>query len=398
MGAGIATAMLNAGLSVTLSDRTREALDRGVAAIERNLASGVKRGLFTEDESDARRARLAPVTGLDGIGGADLAIEAVFEDMCVKKAVLGELDAALGPGAVIATNTSYLDVDALAAATSRPEDVVGLHFFSPAHVMKLLEIVRGAATAPEVLATGFALAKRLGKVGVLSGVCEGFIGNRILKTYRAQAERALMQGASPSEIDRAMRAFGMAMGPFEAQDLGGLDIARAQREAARAEGRAAFAPVADRLCAAGRHGQKTGAGWYAYGEGDRTPRPDPAVERMAAEAAAELGIPRAALGAEDIQRRLVWPMIDEGARILEEGIARRALDIDMVEIHGFGFPRWRGGPMFHADLVGLTEIHEGLREMAEGGLAPAPSALLRRLAGEGESFADLDRSRAARAA
>ena len=390
MGAGIAVALLDAGLPVTLVERDEEALRRGLSTIEAALAAAAKRGRITQQAAVDRLAALRATTDYADLSRVDLVIEAVFEDLDVKRAVFRQLDAACRPGAVLATNTSYLDPNEIAAATNRPGDVIGLHFFSPANVMKLLEIVRMEATAPDVLATGFALAKRLGKVAVLAGVCDGFIGNRILKTYRAQAERLLLAGASPRDVDGAMRAFGLPMGPFEAQDLGGLDIALFQRKAARARGAEVFAPIADRLCALERFGQKTGGGWYDYAPGDRTPVPSPTVDRIIAEEAEKAGTVRREFGTEEMQRRILFPMIDEGARIVEEGIARRPLDVDLVEIHGYGFPRWRGGLLHHADTIGLAEIVAALTDLARDGGAPAPSGLLSRMAAEARRLDDLN--------
>ncbi|PQO23048.1 3-hydroxyacyl-CoA dehydrogenase [Rhodobacteraceae bacterium WD3A24] len=379
MGAGIATAMLAAGIPVTLVERDDDAAARARDAVARLVEAGAKRGRINADGMD----RLAVTADYDELAGTDLVVEAVFEDRGVKRDVFARLDAACRPDAVLATNTSYLDPGDIAGATRHPERVLGLHFFSPAHVMKLLEIVPAAHTDGEVLATGFALARRLGKVPVLAGICDGFIGNRILKVTRAQAERLLLAGAQPSQVDAAMRAFGQPMGPFEAQDLGGLDIAAAQRKAARDRGEAVFAPVADRLVAAGRLGQKTGGGWYDYADGDRSPQPSQAVEAIIAEEAARAGLPPVDLSETGLAERILFPMVDEGARILDEGVARRAADIDLVEIHGYGFPRWRGGLMHWAEARGLDDIVASLDSMAAEGAGPAPGERLRRAAREG---------------
>ena len=281
-----------------------------------------------------------------------MVVEAVFEDLEIKREVFRRLDAACGPGALLATNTSYIDPNAIAAATSRPDAVIGLHFFSPANVMKLLEVVRTDAASPRSLATAWAVARRLGKTPVLSGVCDGFIGNRILKVFRREAERLLLSGAHPGDVDHAMRAFGMPMGSFEMQDLAGLDIAAAMRATARARGETVFAPISDRLVTLGRLGQKAAGGWYDYDDGDRTPRPSDTVAEIIAEEAAKANVPREDLDAGEIQHRILTPMVGEGERILAEGIAQSSSAIDLVEILGFGFPRWRGGLMYWAAANG----------------------------------------------
>jgi len=392
MGAGIAVAFLNAGLPVVMVERDPAALQRGEGNVRGLLEGAQKRGLISPEAMEHRWAAFSTTLDYGDLAQVDLAVEAVFEDMEVKRQVFRALDAALKPGAVLATNTSYLDVDAIAAATARPADVVGLHFFSPAHVMRLLEVVQAAKTAPEVVATAFALGKRLGKTAVLSGVCDGFIGNRILQVYRRQADVLLEEGCLPAEVDAAMRAFGLAMGPYEAQDMGGLDIAWAnrKRQAATRDPARRYVAIADRLCEAGRFGQKTGAGWYRYETGDRRPLPDPDVEAIILEEASRKGITRRSFSEQEIQERILWPMVDEGARILEEGIAKRPLDIDVVEVHGYGFPRWRGGLMHWADGVGLPRILAGLEGFAAADGLPPPSALLRRLVAEGKGFGSLD--------
>ena len=314
----------------------------------------------------------------------------------MKEEVFRSLDAKAKSGAVLATNTSYLDIDRIAAATGRPGDVLGLHFFAPAHIMKLLEIVKGADTAPDVLATGFALAKRLRKVAVLAGVCDGFIGNRILQAYRRQGDILLEEGALPWDIDVAMRDFGFAMGPYETQDLSGLDIAWAIRKS-RASTRPAterYVTIADTLCESGRFGRKTGAGWYRYEQDGRAPQPDPEVERIVLEASAAKGIDRQRFGPDRIARRLIAAMINEGAAILEEGIARRPLDIDIVEIHGYGFPRYRGGPMHYADTVGLATVRGWIEEIAAADPTKTRVApLIVRLTAENGDFASLNDKR-----
>ncbi len=352
MGAGIAVAFLDAGIPVTLLERDQAALDRGLSVVAGTLDASVKRGRLTAADRAARWANLTGTLAAADLGSADVVVEAVFEDLAVKRAVFERLDAACKPGAVLATNTSYIDPNAIAAATRRPDAVVGLHFFSPAQVMKLLEVVRTDGTSDGTLATAWALARRLGKTPVLSGVCDGFIGNRILKVFRQAAERLLLQGAGPADVDGAMRAFGMPMGPFEMQDLAGLDIAAAMRAANRARGQAVFAPVADRLVAAERLGQKAGGGWYDYAAGDRTPRPSDAVAEIIDEEAAKAGTARTPLDRAAIQRLVLGPMVEEGRQILAEGIAATPDAIDLVEVHGFGFPRWRGGLMFWGETAG----------------------------------------------
>lgn len=393
MGAGIAAAFINAELPVTMVERDAEALDRGLANVRKIFDAALKRGLIDAEGLSRREGMLHGTTDLSDIAEADLVVEAVFEDMDVKRDIFTRLDATMKQGAILATNTSYLDIDEIAAAVKRPGDVVGLHFFSPAHIMKLLEIVKADATLPDVLATCFDVAKKLRKIGVLSGVCDGFIGNRILRIYRRQADYLLEDGCLPQDVDAAMRAFGMPMGPYEAQDLGGLDIAWANRKR-QASGRPdeeRYVAIADRLCELGRFGQKTGKGWYAYADGDRTPRLDPEVEKIILEEAAAKGITRRSFDEAEIQRRILLPMINEGIAIVEEGIAQRPLDIDMVEIHGYGFPRWRGGLMQYADEIGLKTVLEGLQTLAqEDAYAYRANDLLKRLVGEGKTLASLN--------
>ena len=389
MGSGIATACLLSGLAVTMVEASEEALRRGVGTVEKNLDGAVSRGKMTPDARDA--ATLHARTGMEALGEADLVVEAVFEEMEVKLDVFRRLDAAAKPGAVLASNTSYLDVDEIAGATGRPQDVLGLHFFSPAHVMRLLEVVVGERTAPEVTATGFALAKRLGKVAVRAGVCDGFIGNRILSRWRTAVDHMVLDGASPYEIDRALEAFGMAMGPYKVADLAGLDIGWATRKRlAPTRDPAERDPVfADRLCELGRFGRKTGRGFYTYDDGK--PVEDP--ETLAIVAESRDG-PGRDFSHEEIARRTMAAMVDEAARVVEEGIASRPLDVDVVLVHGYGFPRWRGGPMLWADREGLPELVTDIRRYAEEDAhfwRPAP--LLERLASEGRSFADLNDAR-----
>lgn len=383
MGAGIVAGLRDAGLPVILIERDPAALERGLSNVRGIFEDAAKRGRISADTAAERIAGVTGAADTTAAADVDLAIEAVFEDLEVKRAIFARLGAVCRPDAVLATNTSYLDPRAIAEGLAGPERFLGLHFFSPAHVMKLIEIVPAPETAPDVLATGFALARALGKIPVRAGVCDGFIGNRILKVTRAQAERLLLSGAAPAEVDAAMRAFGMPMGPFEAQDLGGLDIAAFQRKAARARGETPFAPVADRLCASGRFGQKTKAGWYDYLEGSREPRPSPVVAAEIAAAAADAGLPSKTRTAAEIADCILLPMVDEGARILEEGIALRASDIDLVKIHGYGFPRRLGGPMHWAEARGLAAVVASLDALAAEGMAAQPSALLREAAKTG---------------
>lgn len=376
MGAGIAYACLSAGLSVTLLERDREALVAGLERVARLQQGAVDKGRMTPAARDADWARLTGALDPAQLAPCDLAIEAVFEDFDVKADVLRKLDAALRPGAVIATNTSYLDVNALAAVTSRPADVVGLHFFSPAHVMRLLEIVVGAETAPDAVATGLQLAKRLGKVAVRSGVCDGFIGNRVLSAYRQVAEYLVEDGASPAQVDRAMRGFGMPLGPFEVSDMAGLQIAwaRRKRQAATRDPALRYVALPDRLCETGRFGQSTGKGWYAYD--GRKPVEDPEVTALIAAERAAKGIRPQDFSDDEIRTRLLVAMANEGAKILAEGIALRPSDIDVVKLFGYGFPRWEGGPMHWADRFGILQLKQAVERFAPQAPAfwvPAPN-------------------------
>jgi 3-hydroxyacyl-CoA dehydrogenase len=391
MGAGITTAALRSGLKVKMIETDDAAVARGKANVEKNLDGFVSRGRMTAESETEHMSRCSATTDYGATGDVDLAIEAVFEDMGVKKDVFGKLDAAMKPGAVLATNTSYLDIDEIAASTKRPGDIVGLHFFSPAHVMRLLEIVRADKTGDDVIATGFDLAKKLGKTGVLSGVCDGFIGNRILAKTRRQADIMIEDGALPWDVDKAVEAWGMAMGPFRVMDLAGLDISWAmrRRQATTRDPGERYVAIADRLCEKDWFGQKTGRGWYVYEGGKATPNPD--VEGIVIAESTRKGIARRAIPADEIQKRILYAMINEGARILEEGIARRPLDIDMVEIHGYGFPRWRGGPMCQADIIGLPKVLATIREYAKAD--PTfwkPSTLLERLVTDGKTFGSLN--------
>jgi 3-hydroxyacyl-CoA dehydrogenase len=354
MGGGIAMSFANAGIAVTLIEINDEALERGLSIVERNYAGSVKRGKLSEDKAAQCRALISGSTDYASLADADMVIEAVFEDPELKKQIFTKLDDVCKQGAILATNTSYQDVDAIAAATRRPEDVVGTHFFSPAHIMKLLEVVRGAKTADDVLATCMKLAKRIRKVPVVSGVCYGFIGNRMLQPYGKQSQLLLLEGATPQQVDTAMESFGMAMGPLRVFDLAGLDVGYKAREALSDEekGDPATYRVPDLLVEAGRLGQKSGAGFYSYDE-NRRPTPDPVVQAIIEETAVELGIERREITDEEIVGRLVGALVDEGRKILDEGIAQRAGDIDVVYVYGYGFPAYRGGPMHYAEAAGI---------------------------------------------
>ena len=390
MGGGITMNFLNAGIPVVLLEMKQEALDRGLATIRKNYENSMKKGKLKPEQVEQRMGLITPTLEYAALKDADLIVEAVFEEMGVKEAVFRQLDAVAKPGAILASNTSYLDIDRIASFTQRPQDVIGLHFFSPANVMRLLEIVRGAQTAPDVLATSLQLAKQIKKVAVVSGVCDGFIGNRMLARYGAAAQGLINAGALPQQIDGALQKFGLAMGPFRMGDLAGLDIGWATRKRKAAEAGVEMKPiVADKLCEAGRFGQKTGAGWYRYEAGNRTPLPDSVTEQLIADYRAAHGITPRKIGDEEIVERCIFALVNEGARILEEGIAARASDIDLVYLNGYGFPLHRGGPMLYADTVGLPQVVRSLRRFAaepgaDGSWQPAP--LLVRLAEEGRSF------------
>ena len=386
MGGGIAMCFANAGIPVTVVEAAPEALTRGLDTVAKNYRTSVSRGTLTTAEMDRRMGLFNGVTDIEAVSDADIVIEAVFEEMPIKKQVFGNLDRLAKPDAVLASNTSYLDVNEIGASTKRPQSVLGMHFFSPANVMRLLEVVRGKATAPDVLATALAVGRRLGKVPVVVGVCHGFVGNRMLRARSIEAERLLLEGALPHEVDGAIGEFGFPMGPFAMSDLAGLDVSWRMRKA-----QGVRAEIADSLCEAGRFGQKTGKGFYLYEAGSRSPRPDPKVEALIVGASARLGVKRRSIGREEIIERLIYPMINEGARILEEGIALHSGDIDVIWIHGYGFPIWRGGPMHYADTVGLSRIRDRLARLAResGDARHEPSALLNRLANENGSFCAL---------
>jgi 3-hydroxyacyl-CoA dehydrogenase len=390
MGGGIAMNFANVGIPVTIIENDEAALKRGMATIEKNYQTSVQRGSLKADDLQKRMALFTPTTDLDALKDADIVIEAVFENMPVKKELFGKIDKIARKGAVLATNTSYLDVNEIAQSTSRPADVLGMHFFSPANVMKLLEIVRGKDTAPDVLATAMAVGRQIRKVPVVVGVCHGFVGNRMLSARGIEAEKLLLEGALPQDVDGALTEFGFPMGPFAMSDLAGIDVGwRSRKE------RGVRNEIADSLAEQGRYGQKTGRGFYLY-EG-RSPRPDPDVEKLIVDAATRLGVKRRNISKDEIIERLIYPMVNEGARILEEGIATRPGDIDVVWLYGYGFPAWRGGPMHWADTVGLKTIRDRLREMAKetGDKHHEPAALLNRLADEGSTFEAWGKQKAA---
>jgi len=399
MGAGIATAALLAGLNVTMLEMTDAAAEAAKGRIAGNLTGALKRGKISQDRfTHLTEVALRTDTDYLALADADLVIEAVFEDMEVKKQVFGKLDAVCKPGAVLATNTSYLDVNVIAQATSRPGDVIGLHFFSPAHVMKLLEVVVADATAPDVVATGFALGKRLGKTSVRAGVCDGFIGNRILAVYRTCGDHMILDGATPFQIDDALEAFGFAMGPYAVGDLAGLDIGWAVRKRRRAEGmdpRARDAGFADRLCEGGNFGQKTGKGFYIYEKGSRGRTPNPEVMQHIDAERAEKGITPRAFTSEEIVRRYMAAMVNEAAKVVGEGIARRPLDVDMVLLFGYGFPRYHGGPLKWADMQGLPALLADIETYAqEDAFFWQPAPLLEKLVAQGRTFDDLNKESA----
>ena len=395
MGAGIAVSALDAGYPVTMVERDADSIARGRANVEKVYTGLVAKGRMTEEAKAAVLARYTGSTSYDDLANVDLVIEAVFEDLEVKKAVFKELDRVCKPGAVLATNTSYLDIDAIAAATSRPQDVIGLHFFSPANIMKLLEIVVPAQVSADVVATAFELAKKLKKVPVRAGVCDGFIGNRILAVYRQAADYLMEDGASPYEIDEAVRGFGFAMGPFQVTDLAGGDIgwATRKRRAATRDPKARYVEVSDRICERGWFGQKTQRGFYLYPAGARTGQPDPEVLAIVDAERAKKGITPRSFTADEIMRRYMAAMANEGANVVNEGIALRPLDVDVTFISGYGFPRFRGGPMKWADMYGLPQLLADIEAFAkEDPLFWKPSPLLVKLVQEGKNFDSLNHS------
>ena len=393
MGSGIAMCFVNAGIPVIVIESEQGMLDRGMEMIRKNYTSTVSKGRMTEEEAEARLTLIEPTLEFERVSEADIVIEAVFEDMDLKKKIFTRLDALCRAEAILATNTSSLDVNAIAAVTGRPEQVVGTHFFSPANVMRLVEIVRGHQTSPEVIATVLTLSKRLGKVGVVVGVCDSFAANRMLYPYSRQAQFLIEEGAFPEQVDRVIQDFGFPMGPFALSDLAGIDVGwrvRQHREHSRPK-HLRYSAIGDRLYEMGRYGQKTSKGWYQYEEGSRIPIPDPDVVDLVLGTSKELEIDRREISDEEILQRCLYPLINEGARILEEGIAQRASDLDVVWLYGFGFPRYRGGPMFYADSLGLRHVYEVMQnfyEIHQDWLKPAP--LLERLAREDRTFAEWD--------
>ncbi|MCA3131344.1 MAG: 3-hydroxyacyl-CoA dehydrogenase NAD-binding domain-containing protein [Betaproteobacteria bacterium] len=388
MGGGIAMNFANAGIPVKILEASPERLDKGLSVIRANYAATVSKGRLSQEAMDKRMALMTGVSSYDDLRDADIIIEAVFEEMPVKQEVFRTLDAVAKPGAILATNTSTLDIDAIAAVTARPQDVIGLHFFSPANVMKLLEIVRGAKTGGDVIATSMKLAKTIRKVGALVGVCDGFVGNRMVHAYFREAGYLLEEGALPQQVDRVMEAFGFAMGPFRVSDLAGLDIGWAirKRQAATRDPAERYSRIADLICEQGRFGQKTGAGYYRY-EGSRKPVPDPAIEALIVQASKDGGFTRREISDQEILERCLYQLVNVGAQILEEGIAQRASDIDIIYLYGYGYPRYRGGPMMSADLIGLPKVLEAVKGYEQRvGQWWKPAALLERLAAEGKGF------------
>ena len=382
MGGGIAMNFLSAGLPVTMVEMKPEALERGIATIRKNYEATAKKGRLTGEEVEARMGRLTGAMDLEALADCDLIVEAVFELMEVKKAVFTKLDAIAKPGAILASNTSYLDIDEIASVTGRPENVIGLHFFSPANVMRLLEVVRGAKTSKPVVATAMQMAKAIGKVGVLVGVCHGFVGNRMLEARQREAGKLILEGAMPWDVDSVLFDFGMPMGPFAMADLAGLDLGWVKE-------RSTGSTIRELLCEAGRWGQKTGAGFYDY-DAARKATPSPLVEQMILDLSAKQGIERRVIADQEILERCLYPMINEGVKILEEGIASRASDIDVVWINGYGWPAYRGGPMYYADKIGPATVLERLKAyQAEFGDDFKPAALLETVAADGRKIGDV---------
>jgi len=389
MGGGIAMNFANAGIPVTVLEVNQEALDKGLATVRKNYENSLKKGRLTQEKFDQRVGLIRGTLSYDDIKNADIVIEAVFEEMGIKEKVFRKLDEVMKPGAILASNTSTLDINRIAGFTKRPQDVIGTHFFSPANVMRLLEIVRGAKTGKDVLATTMSLAKKIKKIGVVSGVCDGFIGNRMIEQYGRQAGFLLEEGCLPEQVDRAMENFGFAMGPFRMGDLAGNDVGwyiRKRRYAERPD--VIYSKTADLLCERGRFGQKTGAGWYDYKPGDRKPYPSQLVNDMIINHSREIGVERREISDPEIVERLVYALVNEAAYILAEGIAQRASDVDIIYLTGYGFPMHRGGPMFYADTVGLPHVVAAMEKYAGGrhGKFWKPAPLLVKLAAEGKTF------------
>jgi 3-hydroxyacyl-CoA dehydrogenase len=399
MGGGIAMVLANAGIPVLLKEADQAALDRGLATIQLNYVNSVKRGRFSQQVAEERMKRITPTLTYDDFSKVDLVIEAVFEGMALKKEVFKELDRVCKPGTILASNTSTLSIDEIASSTSRPEFVIGTHFFSPANVMRLLEIVRGKATSKEVIATCMQLSKAIGKVGVLVGNCRGFVGNRMFGPYRREAQFLVEEGAGIEAVDKALSDFGMAMGPLATGDLAGLDVGwRIRKEYRHLEVPGIRQPFTeDSLCELGRYGQKTGAGWYKYDD-QRRATLDPLVDELIRKWVAEAGIPQRQISAQEITDRCLYALVNEGARILEEGYALRASDIDIIYLNGYGFPAYRGGPMWYADTVGLKQVYERVSEFQrQHGEIWRSAPLLKRLAEEGKTFADFGKEEGAAA-
>lgn len=399
MGGGIAMVFANAGIPVLLKEVDQAALDRGLANIRKNYGNSVSKSRITQQSADERLARIQPTLSFDGFPRVDMVVEAVFEGMDLKKQVFRELDRVCKPGAILASNTSTLNIDEIASATSRPEFVIGTHFFSPANVMRLLEIVRGRVTSKEAIATAMQLSKKIGKIGVLVGNCVGFVGNRMFGPYRREAQFLVEEGASVEAVDQALIDFGMAMGPLATGDLAGLDVGwRIRKEHRHLQTSGVRQPFAeDKLCETGRFGQKTGAGWYKYDE-QRLAAPDPAVLALLQEWRAQAGIPQRSISSEEIVDRCIYALVNEGARILEQGYALRSADIDIIYLYGYGFPSYRGGPMWHADRVGLDKVYDRVCEFQrQFGSQWEPAPLLKELALQGKTFSEFHTERGAAA-
>ena len=391
MGGGIAMNFVNAGIPVTILETSQEFLDKGLAVVRGNYERSAKKGRFTAEQVEQRMGLLTPTLDYAAIGDVDMVIEAVFENMDIKKDVFAKLDAATKPECILASNTSTLDVNAIASVTKRPDKVIGTHFFSPANVMRLLEIVRGEKTSFETLATAQAVGKAINKIGVVVGVCDGFVGNRMLHYYGGQAEFMLEEGCLPHNIDDTIYDLGLAMGPLSMGDLAGLDVSWRIRQGRGLPERlpegARYCGIPDLICERGRFGQKTGAGYYKYEKGDRTRYPDPEIEALIVNYSKAKGIQRRDISREEIIERSMYALINEGARILEEGIAQRASDIDVIYVYGYGFPAYLGGPMFYADTVGLDKVYKRVCEFSEQDPASwQPAPLLKKLAKEGGRF------------
>ncbi len=392
MGGGIAMSLANIGIPVTLIDANQEGLDRGLARVKDNYATSVKRGKLSQEDMDQRLALITGSVDMASVKDADMVIEAVFEDMELKKSIFRQLDSLCKPGAILATNTSGLDVDEIAAVTQRPQDVVGAHFFSPAHVMKLLEVVRAAKTAPDVIATLMDLGRRMGKIAVMARIYPGFIGNALFRNYTREAHFAVEDGALPHEVDAALKKFGYAMGIFAVHDMAGNDVGYQTRKAQMATRPTdrRWNDLIMKLCDLGRLGQKVGKGWYRYEKGDRTPHRDPEVEQYIVEESARMGITRKAMDETEILKRCLYGMVNEGAKLLEQGIALRPSDIDITYLTGYGFPAHHGGPMYLADRIGLAQVLADIERFhAQDGYWWQPAPLLQRLVREGKTFASL---------